>query len=153
MYELLSNKTIVIYNEVITGSGDFFGAKKLIQAIGQEARGVTIHWLISSPKKRADVAEKIAQTLQDFSAGVRVTRRNLGRPLNVSSIESCDMILLYPTVHYLKIEDYKLLKSFAAPIIHQHEYDGMQLYQTLSYKSELASVNTTPCRDSPQIHT
>jgi hypothetical protein len=142
MYEYLSGKSIIVYTEVYIGSGDFFAAKKLIQTIEKEAKGVTIHWILSVPKSREDVTAKKEQAIQELGENVHVMQRYSEHALKIDHIKQCDLVLMYPTAHYLKLNDYKLLKAYGAPVIQKHEYDSMPTNYNPVYKSELTCVNT-----------
>lgn len=142
MYEYLADKTIIVYTDVFFGSGDFFAAKKMINKITSEAKNVTIHWVISAPENRQDVTAKIDQALNEFGEHVHVKQINPKHALRIDHIKHCDLILLYPTVHHLRLHNFKVLKAYGVPIIQMHEYDCMPTNYSVTYKSEIACVNT-----------
>lgn len=133
---------IIIYTEVFYGSGDFFAAKKLIQQLEANDQHVTLTWIIYHPRQRKDVSDRVQQACSEFSDRVTTIILQEGQKIDKQQISRCDLILFYPTIHYLELFNFQLLQQYHVPIIQMHEHDAIDLDHQLIFKSEVIPVNT-----------
>jgi hypothetical protein len=138
----LSNKRILLITEVAFGSGDFFAAKKLIRQLEKSCPSIKIDWLIRSPKNRKDVASKVEDARKTFGENISVSQLDTNAKLDIGLYDTSNLVLMFPTVHYLQPYDFEKLKSIGVPMLQVHEYDAIPLLHHLANKDELASVNT-----------
>lgn len=138
----LESKKILLITEVTYGLGDFFAAKKAIALLGQQSPHLSIHWLIRSAKNVKDLHIKIAQLNTVFSENVIIELVDINQHITINSYNDINVVVFFPTIHYLDAHQFQLLKSLGVPMLQIHEYDFIPLLHKLVNKDELPAVTT-----------
>lgn len=143
----LINKRILLITEVVFGSGDFFAAKKLITQLLNDGEGISIDWMIYTPRGRE---KEIADKIIDFKNSTISSSLTIGIILKNSIIsksnfnisQHIDLILFYPTMHYMSPIDFQYLKNLNVPMVQVKEYDGMKLLHHMPNKAEIVCLSS-----------
>lgn len=138
----LNGKSILLLTELVYGNGDFYAAKKLILQLHEHAPRTKVYWLIVAERDRADAQEKVNTVIGENIGYLRIKLQYNDKLINTRFCNYADLVLLFPTVHYLNNVDFEILRSYKKPILQVYEYDGVPSLHQLDFKSELGIASS-----------
>lgn len=90
--------------------------------------------------KYKDINDKIIEAGKILGKNVTITLQLLKYSIDTSKLKNMDMILFYPTIHYLNTYNFRRLQKLQVPLLQVYEYDGIPILHHLPNKSELPCV-------------